>query len=216
MYALTVAESMMKTGAAGGGYVIVVGCECLSRITDYTDRSTCVLFGDGAGAAVLAPSEDDSGMLASSLYSDGGGASLLYGDSHRPVIGHADGTVSNNDEPVRCALKMHGGEILKFTVRIVPEMVDRVLHQANMTKDDIDYYLFHQANLRLIASVKEKFGIPDEKVPVNIERYGNTSSASVPILLDEINRQGRLKKGDLIVAVGFGAGLTAGSVLLRW
>lgn len=216
VYAISVAESMMKTGAAGTGHTLVICSENLSRITDYTDRSTCILFGDGAGAVILSRTEDDCGILSTSLYSDGSKLDSLYAKSLNPVLSDEEGRLRNNDVKPNGTLSMLGAEVLKFAVRIIPEMLTNALNKINMKTDDITHYLFHQANIRIISGAAERIGNIQDKIRLNIDKLGNTSSASIPILLDEINHSGILKKGDVIAAVGFGAGLTAGAAIIRW
>ena len=216
VYSLSVAESMMKSGAAGGGKVLVVGSENLSRITDYDDRGTCILFGDGAGAVVLSKTDEDCGIVATSLYADGTGTNLLYAHSLAPVENFGDGAIGNSKAEVDKHMRMMGGEVMKFAIRIVPEILTKAMDKVNITSSDVSYFLFHQANLRIITATAEKMGIGDEKIPLNVEKYGNTSSATIPILLDEINRNGVLKNGDIIAMAGFGAGLTVGAAVVKW
>lgn len=210
IYGLAQAAQSIATGFCR--YVLVVGVDLLSRVTDWTDRSTCVLFGDGAGAAVLGPVEEGKGFLAHYLGSDGGGAEHLFmpaGGSRRPAD-HA--TVANRMHYI----KMNGNEVFKFAVRIMPEAAEEVLRRAGLGKDEIDLFLPHQANIRIIESAAKRLGIPMERVYVNVDRYGNTSAASIPICLAELHRAGRLRPGDHLLLVGFGAGLTWGASVLIW
>lgn len=210
IYGLAQASQSIATGFCR--YVLVVGVELLSRITDYTDRSTCVLFGDGAGAAVLGPVPVGTGFLAHYLGSDGSGAEQLMlpaGGSRYPAS-HA--TLANRMH----YLKMNGNEVFKFAIRIMPEAAEEVLRRAGLTKDDIDLFLPHQANIRIIESAAKRLDLPMDRVYVNVDRYGNTSAASIPIALTELNRAGRLKKGNRLLLVGFGAGLTWGASVLVW
>lgn len=210
IYALTVADQFIRTGAYRNA--LVVGVEILSRIVDWTDRSTCVLFGDGAGAVVIQPVRDKRGLVAFELGADGRGLEYLYipaGGTARPA----------SAETVRQQLhyvKMNGPEIFKFAVRIVQETLDRLLEKGKLSYADLDYLFLHQANLRIIESIRMKLQLPREKVPVNIDRYGNMSSAAIPVALTEEAASGRLKEGDLLAAVAFGAGLTWGGILMRW
>jgi 3-oxoacyl-(acyl-carrier-protein) synthase III len=216
VYSLTIAEAMVKNGSAGGGKVLVVGSENLSRITDYDDRGTCILFGDGAGAVVLSLTDEDCGIMSTSLYTDGTGTDILYAHSLASVENHGDGTISNSNVTVDRYMRMMGGEVLKFAIRVVPEILTKAMDKVNLTCGDVSHFLFHQANLRIITSTAEKMGIGEDKIPLNIEKYGNTSSATIPILLDEINRNGVLKNGDIIAMAGFGAGLTVGAAIIKW
>lgn len=210
IYGLAQATQSIVTGFCR--YVLVVGVEVLSRITDWTDRGTCVLFGDGAGAAVVGPVPAGQGFLAHYLGADGGGGEYLQvpaGGSLHPAS-HA--TVSNKMH----YLKMNGNEVFKFAVRIMPEAAEEVLRRAGLGKDDIDIFLPHQANIRIIESAAKRLEIPMERVYVNVDRYGNTSAASIPIGLTELHRAGRLHHGDHLLLVGFGAGLTWGATVLSW
>lgn len=210
IYALSVASQYVATGAARR--VLVIGAETLSRITDYEDRNTCVLFGDGAGAAVIGPKDGDAGILAFDLGADGAGADLLClpaGGSKRPVSAE---TLADRSHYI----KMEGKQVFRFATRVVEESTMAVLKRAGADVGDIDLFVPHQANIRIIDHAVEKLGIPREKVFVNLDRYGNTSAASIPIALSEAAEQGRLGPGDLVVMVGFGAGLTWGSCALRW
>jgi 3-oxoacyl-[acyl-carrier-protein] synthase-3 len=199
---------------AGGMYrnVLVIGVEVLSRFLDWTDRSTCVLFGDGAGAVVLQASDQPGGMLGFDLFSDGTGCEGIIipaGGSARPA---SHETVDARQH----SLKMMGSEVYKYATRQMGESALAALRDAGLTPDDVDQYVFHQANLRIIASVQKQLGIPDEKTYVNIEKYGNTSAASVPMALAEAVAAGRIKQGDRVLMVAFGAGYTAGSALIEW
>lgn len=211
IYGLNIAEQYIKTGAANR--VLVIGTELLTRLIDWEDRNTCVLFGDAAGAMVIGPSDsDDSGILATSLHIDGSQSEILWipaGGSRFPTT----------EETVRQKLhkvKMNGREVFKFAVRSLEDVIRETLEKANLTVEDVTHVCAHQANVRIIDAVLERLGIPGEKAFLNIDRYGNTSSASMPITLDEANRAGRLKKGDLIVMTAIGAGMAWGCTLVRW
>jgi 3-oxoacyl-[acyl-carrier-protein] synthase-3 len=209
VYALAVAEKYLL--AEGRGKALVVGAETLSKIVDWQDRATCVLFGDGAGAAVVGLG-DRPGILATYLGANGGGAHLLElpaGCSRMPAS-------FETVEKRLHYIKMNGNEVFKFAVRIVEEASLEVLKKAQKTVDDVKLFIPHQANIRIIQSAAERLGIPEEKVFVNVEKYGNTSSASIPIALDEASRSGRIREGDIVLLVGFGAGLTWGAVLIQW
>lgn len=209
VYGLEVAQNMVK---AGYKRVLVIGVDILSKITDYSDRSTCVLFGDGAGAAVIGPVTDGFGVLASELGADGLGTELLM----LPVGGsRCPSSTASLDDPGRY-LKMSGNEVYKFAVRIIGDSTQRVLKKANLTAEDIKWFIPHQANIRIVNAAASRLGIPDERIYINVDRYGNTSAASIPIALDEVARSGKLQEGDLVLVVGFGAGLTWGSAVLRW
>jgi 3-oxoacyl-[acyl-carrier-protein] synthase-3 len=192
--------------------VLVIGVEILSRYLDWSDRSTCVLFGDGAGAVLLQASDQPGGMLGVDLFSDGSGCEAIIvrgGGSINPAT-HA--TVDARMHTI----KMLGSEVYKYATRQMGESALAALRQAGLTVDDIDQFVFHQANLRIINSVQKQFGIPDAKTFVNIEKYGNTSAASVPMALVEAVASGRIKEGDRILMVAFGAGYTAGGAVIEW
>jgi 3-oxoacyl-[acyl-carrier-protein] synthase-3 len=210
LYALAVAESMIGAGTARR--VLVVGSEKLSAIADYTDRSTCVLFGDGAGAAVLTPSDGARGILAVHLKSDGRLAELLY----RPGGGSVEPPSEQMLKDRSYFLKMAGREVFKSAVRSMADAADRVLEQAGITSDQVDLLIPHQANIRIIEATAEHAHIPRERLFVNVDRFGNTSSASIPLALDEARASGRLTPGMTVLLVAFGAGLTWGAILLRW
>lgn len=210
IYALATAAQFIENGVYR--YVLVVGAETLSRITDWQDRNTCVLFGDGAGAAVLGPVPEDEGVRAFVLGSDGSGGELLKlpaGGSRLPA---SHKTVDDRLH----YLKMNGREVFKFAVRVMNQASDEVIEKAGLTKSSIDFLVPHQANLRIIDSARERLGLPEEKVIVNLDRFGNMSTASIPVALDEVVRDGKIQPGDYLLMVGFGAGLTWGALVLRW
>ncbi|HHT37237.1 MAG: beta-ketoacyl-ACP synthase III [Candidatus Wallacebacter cryptica] len=192
VYGLEIGRSMVK---AGYQKVLVIGVDLLSRLLDYTDRSTCVLFGDGAGAAVLGPTSAGYGILASEIGADGSGAKMLHVDEY---------------------VKMSGREVFKFAVKVIVDSTKRVAKQAAIDISDISWFVPHQANIRIINAAAERLHIDSERIFVNVDRYGNTSAASIPIALTELAESGRLRNGDLVLLVGFGAGLTWGSTILRW
>jgi 3-oxoacyl-[acyl-carrier-protein] synthase-3 len=210
IYGISVAHSMISHGKSKT--VLVVGVETLSRILDYEDRATCVLFGDGAGAAVLKPCPAGEGILSTFMQSDGSYAELLYlpgGGSRRPL----------NQERLRNReqyVKMKGDGLFKYAVRAMVDASKAVLADAGMKSKDIDFLIPHQANVRIIEGVRQRLKLPPEKVVVNIEHVGNTSAASIPIALAEAKERGDIKKGDTILMVGFGGGLTWGAVLMRY
>ncbi|MBC7217902.1 MAG: ketoacyl-ACP synthase III [Candidatus Caldatribacterium sp.] len=209
VYALSVAEKYLL--AEGKGKALVVGAETLSKIVDWQDRATCVLFGDGAGAVVLGLDERP-GILATYLGADGGGAHLL----ELPAGGSRMPASFETVEKRLHYIKMNGNEVFKFAVRVVEEASRKVLEKAQKTIDDVSLFIPHQANIRIIQSAAKRLGIPEEKIFVNVDRYGNTSAASVPIALDEALRSQRIGKGDIVLLVGFGAGLTWGAALIEW
>ncbi|MDI3270367.1 MAG: beta-ketoacyl-ACP synthase III [Bacillota bacterium] len=212
VYALSTAAAQVKMGVARKA--LVVGAETLSKIVDWTDRSTAVLLGDGAGAVLLEPTEEgaEDGILSVYLGADGRGGDLLIqpaGGSRHPA----------SEETVKEGLhylKMNGREVFKFAVQIMGDAAEEALKRAGLGFDDVDLYVPHQANQRIIDASARRFGLPAEKVWVNIDRYGNTSSASIPIALAEAEGEGRLKKGDIVLLVAFGGGLTWGAAVVRW
>ncbi len=210
IYGLSVGSQFVQTGAYR--YVLVVGAEILSRITDWTDRSTCVLLGDGAGAVVLGPATDGSGILSSYLGADGTGADLLY----QPGGGSKHPASSETVDARMHFVKMNGREVFRFAVKIMGDAAQRALAQCGMTLDDVSFYIPHQANYRIIEASARRFGLPMDRVYVNIDRYGNTSAASVPVALHEAHQAGRIKAGDVLLLVAFGGGLTWGASVIRW
>ena len=210
LYALSVADSLIRAG--NHKKVLVVGVDTLTKITDYTDRTTCILFGDGAGAVVLSKDNGAKGILSSLLYSDGSCGNLLY----MPGGGSANPASPDTIAKRYHYLKMDGNKVFKLAVKALEDCVVKILSHNNLTSDAIDLLIAHQANLRIIQAIAKRLELPPEKVFINIEKYGNTSSASVPIALDEANRQNRIKPDDLILLNAFGAGFTWGSALVRW
>lgn len=211
LYGLDLADGLIKSGRYDT--ILVVGGEVFNNIIDWKDRNTCVLFGDGAGAAVVQATQEPKGILASYIGSDGDYADINLlgipaGGSRMPL------TAERIDQKLN-KIRMNGREVFKLGVRLMPEAAQRVLRQANLNVGEIDLLIPHQANLRIIEAVGDRLGVPKEKVYVNVDKYGNTSAATVIIALDEAIREGRAKPGDLILLVTFGAGLTWGSTLLR-
>lgn len=209
VYALTCAVQFIL----GGLYknILVVGAEALSKLTDWEDRNTCILFGDGAGACVVSEVQK-GGLISSMLGADGMGADLLLlpaGGSLKPAT---IDTIKNRQH----FIKMDGNEVFKFAVKIIEEATRDVVRKANLTIEDINYIIPHQANKRIIDAAIRRLKLSEKKVVTNLERYGNMSSASIPVALDEAYRESRIKAGDKIVLVGFGAGLTWGANLLEW
>jgi 3-oxoacyl-[acyl-carrier-protein] synthase-3 len=210
LFGLTVVDQFVKTGKAK--YALVIGAELLSRYLDYQDRATCVIFGDGVAAGVLGAVNSTSGILASEVHTNGAYADHLY----IPAGGTARPASCETVQAGEHFIKMRGNELFKVAVRSLEEVSLRVMEEANVQPGEIDLFIPHQANFRITEAVRERLGVPAEKVYSNINRVGNTSSASIPICLDECVRGGRIKKGDLILMSAFGAGVTWGSVLLRW
>jgi 3-oxoacyl-[acyl-carrier-protein] synthase-3 len=209
VYALSVADAYVK---AGMRHVLVIGSEVMSAITDWTDRNTCVLFGDGAGAAVVSAGDGERGILSTHLRSDGNLNELIAvpgGGSRMPP---SEKTIA---ERMQC-IKMKGHETFKVAVRNLEEIARETLAANQLRVEDLDLYVPHQANLRILTAVMERLGLPAEKVMLNLDRYGNTSAASIPIALDEAVRAGRIRDGSLVMLGAFGAGLTWASAMIRW
>ena len=206
LFALSTAQAYIK----GGIYqkALIIGAETMSKMIDWSDRSTCVLFGDGAGAAVV--SAEETGVLELVQKSDGTGKGVLSCKARETR------NLLNHESETKEYRSMEGQPVFKFAVKTVPECVEEVLKKAEVKKEEIRYYILHQANSRIIQSVAKRLKEPEEKFPMNLSLYGNTSAASIPILLDEMNRNGLLNRGDKLVLSGFGAGLTWGAVLLEW
>jgi 3-oxoacyl-[acyl-carrier-protein] synthase-3 len=211
IHGLSIAQAYILSGIYKN--IMVFGAEKLSSITNYDDRNTCVLFGDAAGCAVLTASDGDSGILSTYLKSDGNLDRLLYieaGGTHTPIS--ENGSYHHNDS----CIVMHGNEVFKHAVRYMGDAAARVVSDAGLSSEDIDWLVPHQANIRIIRATANRLGIPWEKVYLNIEKFGNTSAASVPLALDQAVRSGKIKPGDNIVSVAFGGGLTWGAVAIRW
>lgn len=207
LFALNTADAYIRSKSCSK--ILVVGGEILSRIMDWSDRSTCVLFGDGAGAAVVCADETD-GILACVQGSDGAKGEALLCENRR----NNNPYVQNRKE--LSYVSMNGQDVYKFAVRTVPKAITEAVQRAGLTLDQIDLFLVHQANIRIIEAVAKRLHVSMDRFPTNLEECGNISAGSVPILLDHVNRQGRLKKGDHIVLAGFGAGLTWGVDVLTW
>jgi 3-oxoacyl-[acyl-carrier-protein] synthase-3 len=210
MYALVVGSQFVSTGSCRN--VLVIGSENLSKVINWKDRKTCVLFGDGAGAVVLRQAAPGSGLLSYKLWSDGSGGQLLMQPAGGSRLPASHETVDNNLH----YLHMKGREIFKFAVRATGKAAEEVIAAAGLQKSDIDWFIPHQANVRIIEAAAKRLGLPREKVLVNVDRYGNTSTASIPIALAEAVRCGKIKKGDHVLMVGFGAGLTWAAAVLKW
>ena len=209
LYAMSVADAYIKAGMYKK--VLVIGAEVMSQVVDWKDRSVCVLFGDGAGAAVLRVEEGEkSGIFAMKMGSDG---------KKGPVLSCVSRTVGNfltNTEPQIGYTTMDGQEVFKFAVKKVPETIKELLDENGLEPKDVKHYVLHQANYRIAEAIAKRLKVSMEQIPTNMEHYGNTSGASIPLLLDELNRAGKIQKGDLLVLAGFGAGLTWGATLVRW
>jgi 3-oxoacyl-[acyl-carrier-protein] synthase-3 len=209
VYALSVADAYVRSGMR---HVLVIGSEVMSAITDWTDRNTCVLFGDGAGAAVISAAEGERGVLSTHLRSDGTLCELIAvpgGGSRTPP---SEKVLAERMQYI----KMKGHETFKVAVRMLEEIARETLEANQLRVEDLDLYVPHQANVRILRAVAERLGLPSDKVMLNLDRYGNTSAASIPIALDEAVLAGRIKEGSLVMLGAFGAGLTWASALIRW
>jgi 3-oxoacyl-[acyl-carrier-protein] synthase-3 len=210
VYSLSIGSQYVQTGKYRT--VLCVGAECLSRITDFTDRGTCILLADAAGAAILRPSDDDSGIIDTDLYSDGRYGELLYqpgGGSRHPA------THDTVDERMHYA-RMKGNEVFKVAVRMFGDCAERILQRNGFTAADVDLFIPHQANLRIIEAAVKRLAFPMGKVLVNVDRYGNTGAASVYVALEEAWATKRVNAGDLLMLAAFGGGFTWGAALIRW
>jgi 3-oxoacyl-[acyl-carrier-protein] synthase-3 len=209
LYGITTASQFIQSGLYRN--VLVVGVDCMSKIIDWKDRNTCILFGDGAGAVVLGPVPEGYGFLSFELGSDGSGA------NHLKVEGVGSRNPDSKDtEQKKPYVTMNGQEVFKFAVRVMEQVSESVIEKAGLVKEDISLLIPHQANVRIVEAARKRLGLSEEKVVLNLNKYGNMSSASIPVALDEAIQQNRVKKGDMIVLVGFGGGLTWGGSVLRW
>jgi len=209
-YGLAVASSMIQSGSVRR--ILVVGVDTLTKQVDWNDRGTCILFGDGAGATVLGPCAPDEGVLASYLGADGRGFDQIWlegGGNKVPV------TIQIMEDGRNC-IRMKGAEVFKFAVKIMGEASIEALCRANLTPDDVSLFIPHQANIRIINAAAERMKLQPEKVFLNVHKYGNTSAGSIPIAIAEAVQEGRVNRGDVLVLVGFGAGLTWGANVIRW
>jgi 3-oxoacyl-[acyl-carrier-protein] synthase-3 len=211
VYGLAVADGLIRAGSIRT--VLLLGAETLTKVVNWQDRNTCILFGDGAGAAVLRADEGERGILSTHLYADGAKGSLLVlpgGGSRHPMSqATLDAGLSK--------IQMHSGnEVFKLAVRAMEDAALTALKKHGLEVSDIDHIISHQANLRIISALGQRLGVPDHKVVVTIQKYGNTSAASIPIALDEVVRTGRVKAGDIVLLCAFGGGLTWASCLIRW
>ncbi|MFO7607270.1 MAG: beta-ketoacyl-ACP synthase III [Desulfurivibrionaceae bacterium] len=230
IYGLELADNMVK--AYPDRKILVIGAENLSARVNWQDRNTCVLFGDGAGAAVVGGDDTGRGVLATRLFSDGRLGDLLYMNAAPSMNPHIRNPYEKTEpakaedfDPARLGfprgadgsyIKMSGREVFKNAVLAMEDSIDKVLEEAGLTGPEIDWILPHQANIRILHNLGERIGVPKEKIFINIHKYGNTSAATVPIAFDEANRQGLLKKGDLILTCAFGGGFTWGAEIIRW
>jgi len=210
IYGLIIAQQFIASGMYNN--VLVVGAEALTRMTDMTDRNTCILFGDGAGAAVLKPVPAGEGILSMVMGSDGGGADLLKIPAGGAALPASQETLDQRQH----YMYMNGNEVFKFAVRIMGEAALQAMDKAGISKEQIDCIIPHQANMRIVDAAMRRLDLPMEKAYLNLHKYGNISAASIPVAMSEAYREGRFKAGDNLVLVGFGAGLTWGSVVMKW
>jgi len=210
IYGLSMADKFIRTGSAKK--VLVIGAEVLSRIVDWTDRNTCLLFGDGAGAVVVEACAGDYGILSSHIHSDGSYWELLY----QPGCGSRNPPVQKTLDDKLIYMVMEGNEVFKLAVRAMEDVANEALAANGMSTADIDLFIPHQANRRIIDAIGKRLDLTEKQVFINLDRYGNTSAASIPLALDEAIHASRIKEGDIVLFDAFGGGLTWGSVLLRW
>jgi 3-oxoacyl-[acyl-carrier-protein] synthase-3 len=210
LYGLTMVESMIRTGQIN--YALVIGAEVLTKYVDYTDRSTCVIFGDGAGAAVLGPVPEGKGILATKIRSDGRYEEQLYAPGGGTKLGTTHKTIDDRLH----FFKMKGNELFKVAVRSMADISAEMVEKAGYKVEDVDLVIPHQANQRITDAVASRLGVPEEKVYSNIAEHGNTSSASIPIAIDECIESGKIKEGDLVLLTAFGGGVTWGGTLIRF
>jgi len=210
VYALSSASDFLQAGR--GKKALVIGAETLSRIIDWTDRNTCVLFGDGAGAVVLEAQEGESGLLSTHMHSDGSYLDLLY----QPGFGARNPVSQQGLDDKLCSLRMQGNDVFKVAVRSLTEVSIEALEANKMSSEDIRLFIPHQANRRILEATAKRLNLTDQQCFINVNKYGNPSGATIPIAMDEAARAGQLSKGDLVLLAAFGGGFTWGSVLLRW
>ena len=209
VYGLSVADAFVRTGHK---YVLVIGSEVMSSITDWTDRNTCVLFGDGAGAVVLGPTEEDRGILSLHLHADGRFSDLICVPGGGSSLPPSERVLA---ERLHC-VKMRGNETFKIAVKTMEEAIREAVAAHGLGIDDIACLVPHQANIRILRAVGQRVGLPLDRIMINVDRYGNTSAASIPLALDEAAKNGTIQEGDLVVMAAFGAGLTWASGVMRW
>lgn len=211
VYALTVGSQFIEAGTYRN--VLVIGADFLSRNLDFQDRSTCILFGDGAGAVLLQPTSKERGILAYELYSDGSGGEMLYIATEGSAMYQRQ---SEQDPVANTTLRMNGREVFRFAVKAMGDAAETVLQRAGLEPEDVTLFVPHQANIRIIEATARRFHWPLDKVIVNLDRYGNTSAASIPIALYEAYHDGRIRTDDVVLFVAVGGGMTWGAVVLRW
>ncbi len=209
VYALSVADAFVRTGHR---YVLVIGSEVMSSITDWTDRNTCVLFGDGAGAVVLGATEEDRGILSLHLHADGRFSDLICVPGGGSSIPPSESMVAQR---LHC-VKMRGNETFKIAVKTMEEAIREAIAAHGFGIDDIDWLIPHQANIRILKAVGQRVGVPLDRIVINVDRFGNTSAASIPLALDEAVKNGTIQEGNVVVMAAFGAGLTWASGVMRW
>ena len=230
LFALNTADAYLRMGLAENA--LIIGSEVLSKLVDWTDRGSCILFGDGAGAVVVERCKAESraveekqipaaGILGRALHSDGTGGGVLQCDARELTTPYARTSAAKTDQNQPTDdrehyIQMDGQEVYRFATRRVPQCIEEALSDAGLAVPDIDLFILHQANARIIDAVAKRLHADREKFPTNLERVGNLSSASIPVLLDELNRKGKLHRGDRIVLAGFGAGLTIGACVMTW
>ena len=219
LFALNTADAYLRTGLAENA--LVIGSEVLSKLVDWTDRGSCILFGDGAGAVVVERCEASPGILGRALHSDGTGGGVLQCGARELTTPYARTSAAKTDQKQQTDdrehyIQMDGQEVYRFATRRVPQCIEEALADAGLAVPDIDLFVLHQANARIIDAVAKRLHADREKFPTNLERVGNLSSASIPVLLDEQHRQGKLHRGDRTVLAGFGAGLTIGACVMTW
>jgi 3-oxoacyl-[acyl-carrier-protein] synthase-3 len=209
VYALTTAAQFIKTGMYKKA--LVIGAETISKLLDWEDRATCVLFGDGAGAVVLSSSDSENSFIATHLTTDG-----TKGDMLKCLTTPISNTYVVADKDSKSVITMNGGDVFKFAVKTIVDNIKKVLEVSGYTMEDIKYIVPHQANIRIIDFAAKLLKVPNDKFYSNLHKFGNTSAASIGIALDELSKTGKLNKGDKLILVGFGAGMTSGAILLEW
>ena len=219
LFALNTADVYLRTGLAKNA--LIIGSEVLSKLVDWTDRGSCILFRDGAGALVVEQCEPSPGILGRALHSDGTGGGVLQCGARELTTPYAGTSTAKTDQNQTTDsrehyIQMDGQEVYRFATRRVPQCIEEALSDAGLAVPDIDLFVLHQANARIIDAVAKRLHADRDKFPTNLERVGNMSSASIPVLLDELHRQGKLHRGDRIVLAGFGAGLTIGACVMTW
>jgi len=210
VYALQTGAQFVATGAHKK--VMVIGADVMSSIIDYTDRSTCVIFGDGAGAVILEPADEDLGLIDFIHEIDGSGGCSLY----MPGGGSLHPSTHETVDKKMHFVHQDGGAVFKFAIRKMNEVCEKILHRNGFTVADLNLFIPHQANKRIISATAERLGLQDEQIVINIDRYGNTTAGTIPLAMDSARQEGRLKKGDLVLLASVGAGFTVGATLLRW